>query len=220
MIRRSIVITFAAALLFAAVTNAAAQAPAAAPSLTNPASLNEKAPDTFRAKFETSKGDFVVEVTRNWAPNGADRFYNLVKNGFFTDVRFFRVLSGFMAQFGINGDPNIQRQWFQARIPADPVKESNRRGYITYAMAGAPTTRTTQLFINFQNNQGLDAQGFAPFGRVVSGMDVVDKLYSGYGEGAPNGRGPNQQLIQQQGNAYLTKEFPQLDFIRRATIEQ
>jgi peptidyl-prolyl cis-trans isomerase A (cyclophilin A) len=220
MIRRSIVITFAAALLFAAVSNAAAQAPAAAPSLSNPASLNEKAPDSFRAKFETSKGDFVIEVTRNWAPNGADRFYNLVKNGFFTDVRFFRVLSGFMAQFGIHGDPNIQRNWVSARIPADPVKESNRRGYITYAMAGAPTTRTTQLFINFQNNGGLDAQGFAPFGRVVSGMDVVDKLHAGYGEGAPSGRGPNQQLIQQQGNAYLNQNFPQLDFIRSATIEQ
>ncbi len=215
MIQRLLIATVVAGgLMTAAVSNAAGQA-----TLSNPATLTEKAPETFKAKFDTSKGEFVIEVTRAWAPYGADRFYNLVKNNFFENVRFFRVIPGFMAQFGIHGDPAIQRNWAAARLPADPVKESNLRGYITYAMAGPPTTRSTQMFINFQNNSPLDAQGFAPFGRVISGMDVVDKLYSGYGEGAPGGKGPNQGTIQSQGNAYLTKDFPQLDYIRKATIE-
>lgn len=185
--------------------------------LMNPAQLNETAPDKFQAKFETSKGEFLVEVTRAWAPNGADRFYNLVKNGYYNDCRFFRVIDNFMVQFGINGDPKLNAVWSQARIKDDPVKQSNDRGYITYAMAG-PNTRTTQLFINFRNNAGLDGQGFAPFGKVVKGMDVVDSIYSGYGEGAPSGKGPAQHLIQQQGNAYLEKNFPKLDYIKSATI--
>jgi peptidyl-prolyl cis-trans isomerase A (cyclophilin A) len=159
----------------------------------------------------------VVEVTRAWAPNGADRFYNLVKNGFFNDARFFRVISNFMVQFGIHGDPATSAAWRMARIPDDPVKESNKRGYITFATAG-PNTRTTQVFINFRDNAGLDGQGFSPFGRVISGMDVVDKLHAGYGEGAPSGRGPNQAQIQAEGNAYLTKSFPQLDYVKTATI--
>ena len=187
--------------------------------LKNPGALKEKAPETYKVDFDTSKGKFVVEVTRAWAPNGADRFYNLVKNGYYNDTRFFRVISGFMVQFGIHGDPAVSAAWRMARIPDDAVKESNKRGYITFATAG-PNTRTTQVFINFGNNAGLDSQGFSPFGHVISGMDVVDKLYSGYGEGAPNGRGPNQGQIQDQGNAYLTKDFPQMDYIKTATIEK
>lgn len=185
--------------------------------LKNPAGLKETAPETFKVDFDTSKGKFVVEVTRAWAPNGADRLYNLVKNGFYNDTRFFRVISGFMVQFGIHGDPAVSAPWRMARIPDDPVKQSNKRGYITFATAG-PNTRTTQVFINFGDNAGLDSQGFSPFGRVTSGMDVVDKLYSGYGEGAPSGRGPNQGQIQSEGNAYLTKSFPQLDYVKTATI--
>jgi peptidyl-prolyl cis-trans isomerase A (cyclophilin A) len=193
-------------------------APARAGDLSNPASLNEKAPATYKVKFDTSKGAFVVEVHRDWAPNGADRFYNLVKNGFYNDARFFRVISGFMVQFGINGNPQISKVWRDANIKDDPVKASNKRGMITFATAG-PDTRTTQLFINFGNNAGLDDQGFAPFGQVVSGMEVVDALYAEYGEGAPRGDGPDQGLVQSQGNAYLKKDFPELDYIKTATIE-
>jgi peptidyl-prolyl cis-trans isomerase A (cyclophilin A) len=188
--------------------------------LKNPAALNEKAPATYKARFDTSAGDFVVEVHRDWAPNGADRFYNLVKNGFYDNCRFFRVLDNFMAQFGINGEPAVSAVWRNARIPADPVKESNRRGMISYAMVGPPDTRTTQVFINFRNNSGLDGRGFAPFGKVVSGMEVVDKLYSGYGDGPPDGSGPFQARIQTEGNAYLTKNFPKLDYVKKAAIEK
>jgi len=192
---------------------------AAAGGLTDPASLTEKAPAVYKVKFDTSKGAFVVEVHRDWAPNGADRFYNLVKNGFFDDARFFRVISGFMVQFGINKDPKISAPWRAAQIKDDPVKQSNKRGYITFATAG-PNSRTSQVFINFADNGGLDSQGFAPFGQVVSGMNVVDSLYNGYGEGAPRGRGPDQGRIQSEGNAYLNAEFPRLDFIKSATIER
>ena len=185
--------------------------------LANPSALKETAPATYKVRFETSKGAFVVDVTRDWAPNGADRFYNLVKNGFYDGVRFFRVIDGFMAQFGINGDPKISAAWREARIQDDPVKQSNRRGFITYAMAG-PNTRTSQVFINFGDNSSLDKQGFSPFGRVSSGMEVVDALYNGYGEGAPRGQGPDQGRIQTEGNAYLAKNFPRLDFVKKATI--
>jgi peptidyl-prolyl cis-trans isomerase A (cyclophilin A) len=187
--------------------------------LFNPRSeaMNQTAPATFKAKFETSKGDFIVEVQRDWAPHGADRFYNLVKHGFYDEVRFFRVISGFMAQFGISGDPEVSAVWREQRIPDDPVKQSNKRGFITYATAG-PNTRTTQLFINYGDNSRLDRMGFAPFGRVTEGMEVVDQLYAGYGEGAPQGKGPSQARIQAEGNAYLNKDFPQLDYIKRATI--
>ncbi len=197
---------------------AALLAPATAGNLSDPASLNEKAPATYKVKFDTSKGTFVVEVHRDWAPNGADRFYNLVKNGYYNDTRFFRVISDFMVQFGINGDPKLNRVWRDANIKDDPVKASNKRGMITFATAG-PDTRTTQVFINFGNNAGLDDQGFAPFGQVISGMEVVDSLYAGYGEGAPRGDGPDQGLIQSQGNAYLNKDFPKLDYIKTATVE-
>lgn len=193
-------------------------APVSAGDLSNPASLNEKAPATYKVKFDTSKGAFVVEVHRDWAPNGADRFYNLVKNSFYNDARFFRVISGFMVQFGINGNPQLSKVWRDANIKDDPVKASNKRGMITFATAG-PDTRTTQVFINFGNNAGLDDQGFAPFGQVISGMEVVDSLYAEYGEGAPRGDGPDQGLVQSQGNAYLKNDFPKLDYIKSATIE-
>ena len=185
--------------------------------LSDPASLNETAPDVYKVKFDTSKGPFVVEVHRDWAPNGADRFYNLVKNGFFDNDRFFRVVDGFMVQFGINGNPKISAVWQNANIPDDPVKRSNVRGMITFATAG-PNTRTTQVFVNFGDNASLDGQGFSPFGKVISGMDVVDSLFAGYGEGAPNGHGPNQGIVQSMGNAYLEKAFSKLDYIKTATI--
>jgi peptidyl-prolyl cis-trans isomerase A (cyclophilin A) len=195
-----------------------AGAPSARTKLMNPATLNEKAPDSFDARFETTKGDFVIRVTRAWAPNGADRFYNLVRNGYYDGVRFFRVIPGFMVQFGIHGDPALNQVWREARIPDDPLKQSNKRGYVTYAMAG-PNTRTSQVFINYvDRNTFLDGQGFPPFGLVTEGMDVVDKLNSEYGEGAPSGRGPNQTRIQLEGNAYLAKDFPNLDAVKRATV--
>jgi peptidyl-prolyl cis-trans isomerase A (cyclophilin A) len=202
-----------AALLFALII----ATPAFAQSLTNPAALTAQAPADYKVKFDTSKGDFVVEVHRDWAPLGADRFYNLVKNGFFNDARFFRVISGFMVQFGISGDPKVAAAWRDASIADDPAKQSNSRGMITFATRG-PNTRTTQLFINYADNGRLNAMGFAPFGQVVSGMNVVDALYSGYGEGAPRGAGPEQGRIQSEGNAYLTQAFPKLDYIKTATI--
>ena len=207
-------IVFAAALGLGLL---AAQGAVQAGNLSDPASLTEQAPPVYKAKFDTSKGSFVVEVHRDWAPNGADRFYNLVKNGYFNDARFFRVIEGFMVQFGINGDPKISAVWREANIKDDPVKQSNERGMITFATAG-PDTRTTQVFINFGDNAGLDGQGFAPFGKVISGMDVVDSLFAGYGEGSPSGRGPNQGIVQSLGNAYLDKAFPKLDYINKATI--
>ena len=193
--------------------------PAAAqgPSLSNPASLTETAPDVYYVKLETSTGAVVIEVHRPWAPNGADRFYNLVKNGFYDDARFFRVLPGFVAQFGLSGDPKLNAAWGAAKIPDDPVKEANRRGTITFAMAG-PNTRTTQVFINVGSNTALDGKGFAPFGKVISGMKVVDMFYDKYGEGAPKGIGPDQSRIRTEGTAYLLTDFPALDYIKRATI--
>jgi peptidyl-prolyl cis-trans isomerase A (cyclophilin A) len=188
--------------------------------LANPAALTEKAPATYKANFDTSKGAVVIQVTRAWAPNGADRFYNLVKNGFYDDARFFRVIEGFMVQFGINGDPKVSTPWREARIPDDKGTQSNKRGYITFATSGV-NSRTTQVFLNFADNGSLDSQGFSPFGRVIgNGMNVVDSLYSGYGEGAPSGRGPNQGRVQMEGNAYLTKDFPKLDYVKKATIEK
>ncbi len=182
-----------------------------------PAQLNDQAPATFSARFETSKGAFTIEVTREWSPAGADRFYNLVRSGFYDGARFFRVLPGFVVQFGLPGDPELSKAWRTARIPDDPVKESNRAGAVTFAMAG-PNTRTTQVFINLADNTNLDGMGFSPFGRVTEGMDIVQQLYSGYGEGAPRGRGPEQGRITMEGNAYLEKQFPKLDHILRATI--
>ena len=215
------ILTLACVLSLAAVvTTARAEGtnkPSAKPDFTAPATLTEKAPASFKARFETSKGSFTVEATRSLAPNGADRFYNLVRSGYFTGVEFFRVIPGFMCQFGIHGDPKVAAAWRDARIPDDAVKGSNTRGMITFATAG-PNTRTTQLFINFADNANLDGMGFSPFGKVSEGMDVVDKIYGEYGEGAPRGRGPDQGRIQQEGNAYLKKDFPNLDYIKSAAI--
>jgi len=181
--------------------------------LMNPAQLNETAPDKFQVKFDTSKGEFTVEVTREWAPNGADRFYNLVKNGFYDNCKFFRAIEGFMVQFGINGNPKISAVLRNARIKDDPVKKSNMRGYITFAMAG-PDTRTTQVFINYGDNSRLDKDNFSPFGKVTKGMNVVESLYNKYA-GKPSDAQPQ---IQMEGNAFLEKNFPNLDFIKAATI--
>lgn len=186
--------------------------------LADPSKLNETAPATYKAKFTTTQGDFVIEVQREWAPKGADRFYNLVKNGFYDNTAFFRVVDGFMVQFGISGDPAISSVWRGARITDDPVKEKNLRGMITFATSGVDS-RTTQVFINFADNLNLDKMGFTPFGKVLSGMDVVDKLFKDYGEGAPSGNGPNQTLLQTKGNEYLKAEFPKLDYTTKATIE-
>jgi peptidyl-prolyl cis-trans isomerase A (cyclophilin A) len=185
--------------------------------LRNPAALTEQAPAKYNADFDTTKGKFTITVTRAWAPLGADRFYNLVKNGFYDDVKFFRVIPNFMAQFGIHGTPAVMQAWRAAPLKDDPVKQSNRRGFVTFATAG-PNTRTTQLFINFRDNSNLDGMGFAPFGEVTSGMDVVDQIYNGYGEGAPRGKGPDQGRLQAEGNTYLNKDFPKLDSIKTATI--
>lgn len=209
--------TAAAALMLASAVALAGQADPKIEKLKTPAAFTEKAPATYKAKFDTSKGAFVITVHRDWAPLGADRLYNLVKAGFYDDVRFFRVIPGFMAQFGIHGRPSVMEAWRPARLKDDPVKQSNMRGYVTFATAG-PNTRTTQLFINFKDNANLDKMGFAPVGEVTTGMDVVDKLYDGYGEGAPRGKGPDQGAMQMEGNAYLTKSFPKLDYIKTATI--
>lgn len=175
------------------------------------------APEEFRVRFETTRGEFTVQVVRAWAPNGADRFYNLVRNGYYDDVYFFRVVGGFVAQFGIHGDPRVNEAWLDEKIPDDPVVQSNVRGMLAYAAAG-PNTRTTQLFINYRDNSYLDRDGFAPIGRVVEGMGVVDRLFAGYGESAPDGRGPNQIRFMERGNAYIEREYPSLDRIIRATI--
>jgi peptidyl-prolyl cis-trans isomerase A (cyclophilin A) len=212
MFRRLIVFAAVAAV---AVSVASAQAPAAKPNLKNPAAFKEQAPAVFKANFETDIGSFVVEVHRDWAPNGADRFYNLVKAGYYENVKFFRVIPNFMVQFGMHGEPAVQSVWSAARIQDDPVKESNKRGTITFAMAG-PNSRTVQLFINFVDNAGLDKQGFSPFGKVTKGMDIVDKINAKYGA-AP---GNDQGNIAAGGNAYLDKTYPGLTFIKKATIEQ
>jgi peptidyl-prolyl cis-trans isomerase A (cyclophilin A) len=192
-------------------------AAAAVPDFSDPSKLTEKAPDTFKVQFNTTKGKIVIDVSRSLSPNGADRFYNLVKSGYFKDIAFFRVVPGFMCQFGIHGDPAVSAKWRMANIQDDPVKASNKRGTVTFATAG-PNTRTTQLFINFGDNSRLDGQGFSPFGSVVEGMDIVDKINNEYGEGAPMGRGPDQGRIQMEGNAYLKKDFPNLDYITSATV--
>ncbi len=198
----------------------APQPPAGAPDIHNPADpgFAQQAPDSFRVRVSTTKGDFVIAVHRAWAPHGVDRFYNLVRAGFYDGVRFFRVIPGFMAQFGIHGDTAVTAAWRPRVIPDDPVRRTNGRGMVTYATAG-PGTRTTQIFINFGDNNRLDASGFAPFGQVVEGMEVVDALYGGYGEGAPNGRGPDQYRLNVEGEKYLARQFPKLDKITKARVE-
>lgn len=189
------------------------------PAMKDPSLAKETAPDSYKVKFETTKGDFVVSVTKAWAPVGADRFYNLVKIGFYDNVAFFRNIKGFMVQFGLSGYPEVNSAWRAARIDDDPNTQSNGRGKITFATSG-PNSRTTQVFINHGDNANLDGMGFAPFGEVESGMEIVDALYNGYGEGAPRGRGPNQGLIQSEGNAYLKATFPNLDYVKKASILQ
>ena len=180
-------------------------------SLLNPASLTAKAPAVFKAQFSTTAGDFAVEVHREWAPRGADRFYNLVRSGYFTNAAFFRVVPGFVVQFGLSADPAVNKVWDAARIKDDPVLQSNKRGNLVFATAG-PNTRTTQLFINFGDNARLDGMGFAPFGTVVEGMDVVDRIFPGYRET------PSQDLITSRGDAYLKASFPRIDKIKMAQI--
>ncbi len=185
------------------------------PSLTNPAAFTERAPDVFRANFDTSAGRFVIEVHRDWAPNGADRFYNLVKSGFYDGNRFYRV-TPLMAVWGLNGDPAVAKAWLSARISDDQThKHSNTKGMVSFFQANR---RSTQTFINLADNSAtLDIQ-IAPFGQVVSGLEVAEKLYAGYGEAKPNGNGPEMNPFYEEGNAYLEREFPKLDYVKKATI--
>jgi peptidyl-prolyl cis-trans isomerase A (cyclophilin A) len=186
--------------------------------LLKPALLKEKAPEEYKVLFSTTRGDITVTVHRAWAPLGADRFYNLVKHHFYDNASFFRVLPGFVVQFGISAYPTVNAAWRNANIKDDPVKESNHRGYITFA-TGGPNTRTTQVFINLGDNKRLDGMGFSPFGVVEGqGMNVVEMMYEGYGEGAPQGAGPDQDKIQAQGKPYLDKGWPKLDYIKSATL--
>ena len=187
--------------------------------LLDPGLTSEKAPDVFKVKFSTTRGDFIVEVVRSWAPIGADRLFNLVKIGFFTDVAFFRVMKNFVVQFGIHGDPEVTAAWREATIPDDDVIESNQRGMVSFANRRAPNTRTTQMFISLAGmNNYLDAEGYAPIGKVIEGMEVVDSLHNAYGDGPPRGSGPKQAMIQSQGNSYLQSDFPDLDYVKTAVI--
>jgi len=181
------------------------------PSLLNPATLKAQAPDMYKVKFNTTKGDFVVQVTRAWSPLGADRFYNLAKNGFYNGAAFFRIVPGFVVQFGLSSDPAVSKAWREAKITDDPVTQSNHRGYLSFATAG-PSTRTTQVFINLVDNARLDSMGFSPFGQVIEGMELIDKLNAEYGEQ------PDQGRIEAEGKSYLEKSFPRLDIIKSAVI--
>ena len=228
------VTTMFLAAIFALTTLASAQTPSQAPgagaskpavhqsaasaarydrTLLHPALLKAKAPASYQVKFVTTKGDFTVTVTRAWAPVGADRFYNLVKHHFYDNASFFRVLPGFVAQFGLSAYPAVSTAWSKATISDDPVTQSNLHGYLTFATAG-PNTRTTQIFINLADNKRLDGMGFAPFAQVTDGMNAIDALYADYGEGAPQGGGPDQEQIEKQGKPYLDKGWPKLDFIK------
>ena len=178
----------------------------------------EQPPEVFDVRLATSKGDVLVRVHRAWAPKGADHFHYLVRTGFYDGARFYRVRPGFIVQFGINGDPSVSRLWKDMYLTDDPVKESNRRGTISYAMTG-PNTRTTQVFFNLANNKRLDKDGFAPFGEVVEGMEIVDAFYSAYGEIAPRGNGPSHDRMFTEGNAYLQRYFPRLDSIQKASLQ-
>lgn len=174
-------------------------------------------PDVWQALFDTSKGSYVIEVHKDWAPKGAERFWKLVQMGFFNNTRFFRVRPGFIAQLGLSGDPQTNSLLNASVVDDDPVKQKNEKGTIAFAQSG-PRSRRTQMFVNLKNNAVLDKEGFAPFGRVTQGMDVFDKLYSGYGEWEPPGRGPNATRILTQGNDYLDTHFPKLDKILRVKV--
>jgi peptidyl-prolyl cis-trans isomerase A (cyclophilin A) len=195
----------------ATTAHSSSSAAAAHASLLKPALLTAKAPADFKVKFTTTAGEFIVEVHREWAPLGADRFYNLVRHSFFTNASFFRVVPNFVVQFGLNANPAVNKAWANANIEDDPVTQTNKRGSLVFATAGR-NTRTTQLFINFKDNSRLDGMGFAPFGAVIDGMDVVDKIYPDYGEQ------PNQDLITSQGDVYISKNFPKIDKIKFARV--
>jgi peptidyl-prolyl cis-trans isomerase A (cyclophilin A) len=197
--------------VFLAAASSCPTVAAADSALLTPASLNAKAPARYDVDFKTTAGSFVVSVTRAWAPRGADRFYNLVKHGFFSGAAFFRVVPGFVVQFGLSPDPAVNKAWSGASIKDDSVTQSNRTGYVSFASAGTDT-RTTQLFISLNDNARLDSMGFSPIGRVTSGMTVVGKIYAGYGES------PDQSAITSQGKTYLSKNFPKLDRITSATV--
>ncbi|MEM7434618.1 MAG: peptidylprolyl isomerase [Myxococcota bacterium] len=223
--RRAVLCTLVGALLWSGCSKNE-ETTSAAPAEDSAAEAKEatlpndpaQAPDQFTVELDTTKGPIAIEVHRDWSPNGVDRFYELVNNGYYNDVAFFRVIDGFMAQVGISGDPAQNAVWREKRIPDDPVKGSNTRGMVSFATSG-PDSRTTQFFINFTDNSRLDGMGFSPFGQVKD-MTTVDALYSGYGEGAPRGRGPSQGAMQAEGNAYLSKNFPKLDYIKGAKVIQ
>jgi len=184
--------------------------------LLDPWLARDDAPDNFRVRFETTKGDFLVDVHRDWAPHGAERFYNLVRIGYYTDCAFYRVTPQF-AQFGFNGEPPVNAAWATSFIAVDRPRYSNRRGFVSFAQMGSPERRTTQIFVNKVDNTYLDRQ-FPPIGEVVEGMEVVDALHDGYGDAAPTGTGPVQSRILYEGNEYLKKEFPELDYIKRVSF--
>jgi peptidyl-prolyl cis-trans isomerase A (cyclophilin A) len=217
----AVVCSFAAAQTHPPAQNAPHAAATYDRALLTPSLLTRRAPDVYKVKVVTTKGPFVITVTRAWAPNGADRFYNLVRHHYYDGASFFRVLNGFVAQFGLSAYPDVNKVWVNANIKDDPVKESNITGYVTFAAAGS-NTRTTQVFVNLNDNSGsLDHSSFAPFapfGQVTEGMDVVNQLYSGYGEGAPDGHGPTQDAVANKGHEYLEKNFPKLDSIKTAEI--
>ena len=213
--------TLLIALLLGISPSLLAQEPAAQPNpaLLDPSLATATAPDTYRVKVETTAGDLVIEVNRDWAPRGADRFYNMVMMGYYDNAAFFRVIKGFMAQIGMHANPEVTAAWRDARIQDDPVVKSNTKGMVTFAMGAQPNTRTTQFFINLGNNSYLDQPSkFAPFGQVVEGFETVENLYDGYGEGAPRGKGPSQGMILKEGNTYLKADFPKLDYIVHASI--
>jgi peptidyl-prolyl cis-trans isomerase A (cyclophilin A) len=209
----SAVVPGSAAAPNAAPTSSVPLAHVTHPDLLDPSKASAHAPDVYKAKLTTTKGDVVLEIHRDWSPNGADRFYNLIKMGFYDDTRFFRAVDGFMVQWGISGDPMVSAKWQNAGIPDDPPKQSNARGTITFAQSSLPNSRTTQVFISTVDNSRLD-KNFAPFGKVVTGMDVMDSLYKGYGENDPT----VQPSVQSQGNVYLDRRFPKLDGIKHAEI--
>lgn len=216
MLRPLLAVVLASAALVAAGCGGSSSSSGPPAALLHPSKLTKKAPQLYTVTFVTTKGKFTVGVHRTWAPRAADRFYNLVKNHFYDGAKFFRVVPNFVVQFGISPYPAVSKAWEHATIPDDPqVGVSNGRGGVTFASAG-PNTRTTQVFINVGNNQGLDQQGFTPFGAVDSGMNVVDKLYAGYGD-KPT---PKQQQMMEQGNAFLDKNYPKLDEIKKATVTQ
>ena len=211
-----------AAVLACARSNGSAAPGEGAPLLTpNDSELVRAAPDSFRVDLQTSRGPITIVARRAWAPHGVDRFYYLAKHGYYDSTYFFRVIENFVAQFGISGNPSINAAWQNRRIPDDPVRHPNTRGTLAFASQG-PNSRSVQLFINLRDNPKLDTYGggFPPIGEVTSGLNVAEALYDGYGEGAPSGLGPRQELITDQGNAYLRRYFPQLDLIQRATIVQ